>query len=80
MDTLWTRLVLLNAISIHPLKDPDIMFRVHHFIKLREYQSLSTQIDHAATELKQLCSKLPQQIVTKESHNRKNKIMKCFNL
>jgi len=52
MAALWMTPALLTAVSIHPLKNQDHMFRIHSFFKLRDHQIVSAELDELSDELK----------------------------
>ena len=75
MAALWMTPALLTAVSIHPLKNQDHMYRIHSFFKLKDYQVISAELDELSDELKKICSKLPRQD-TYEGHK---SLIECLN-
>lgn len=80
LSTLWSNLAFVNAVTVHPVKNQDHLFRLHHFYKLLDYKALSSHLDHAAGELRHLCARLPAHFKSNEFHSEHNKglIFECF--
>lgn len=60
--TLWTSPKLRQAITIHPVKNPDNMQAVHHFYKTLDMQVLRHQVRLAQSMAVQTCQQLPEDL------------------
>lgn len=61
-NTLWSSSKLRQAISIHPVKNPDNMHAVHHFYKTLDMQKLQNEKRLAQMTSVQTCQQLPQNL------------------
>lgn len=65
--TLWSSPKLQDLITIHPVKDPNSMYALHHFYKTLTFQKSYKDLQIMADNLNTLCSKLPSYVAPPRS-------------
>ena len=60
--TLWSKAQLQRVITIHPIKDPNVMRSVHHFYKTVYFELHYSKLSALATDINHLCSLLPSEL------------------
>ena len=63
VTTLWTKEAFREAITIHPVKQPENIFSIHHFYKTLEHSALEKQLVEKNVAIETLCKKLPANLV-----------------
>lgn len=58
-SVLWSNPSFKEIISVHPVKQPQSMYSIHHFYQVLEFQKVQRTLQTLQTNIATLCNKLP---------------------
>lgn len=62
-STLWSDPVFKEIITVHPVKQPQNLYSIHHFYQVMEFQKTQQKLTELQTNIAILCKKLPPNLI-----------------
>ena len=61
-QTLWHNPLFSKLITLHPLKQPEHLYAVHHFYEVERAQKVKQDLQKLQTSISALCDKMPSSL------------------
>ena len=66
--SLWGKPLFRQLISLHPVKQPEHMYRVHQFYTVLHRQATHKNLVAAQNTIEELCTKIPSYLSPRHLH------------